>query len=266
MRSPENPAPLPIRYIDSPLGCFIAIIIDKVNDIESGDAPSYQMRRRTSRMDPTKARNGWHDLVEELRSDIILGRRHPRERLIEDEIIAASGATRHSVRRAFDELERLGLAERLHNRGIRVRDYTPAEVEHLYEIRDCLERQAARKFTAPAGAALVEELRELAERHAQASREGDFAEIFARNDAFHRCLYAAAGNPPLAQAIEHYTIATQPIRTRAFPMLKLRELAVAEHAAMVELIAAGDGAALADCISAHIQGPKQVYLESIVLL
>jgi DNA-binding GntR family transcriptional regulator len=44
------------------------------------------------------------------------------------------------------------------------------------------------------------------------------------------------------------------------------ELAVAEHAAMVELIAAGDGAALADCISAHIQGPKQVYLESIVLL
>ncbi len=107
-------------------------------------------------------------------TDIILGRRHPRERLIEDEVIAASGATRHSVRRAFDELERLGLAERLPNRGVRVRDYTATEVEHLYEIRDCLERQAALKFDQPADPALVAELRDLADAPRQRLARGRF--------------------------------------------------------------------------------------------
>lgn len=211
-------------------------------------------------MDGEKARNGWHELVEQLRSDIILGRRHPRERLIEDDLIAATGATRHAVRRAFDELERLGLAERQPNRGVRVRDYTRQEVENLYEIRDALERSAAYRFTVPADPALVSELRDLAERHAAASREGDVTQIFAMNNLFHHRLYEGAGNPLLAQAIEHYTVATQPIRTRAFALSVRREVAVTEHRQMVDLIAKGDGTALAECISRHIQGPKEVYL------
>lgn len=211
-------------------------------------------------MDQGKARNGWHELAEQLRSDIILGRRHPRERLIEDDLIAATGATRHAVRRAFDELERLGLAERQPNRGVRVRDYTREEVENLYEIRDALERRAAHRFDRPADPALVQELRDLADRHAEASRDGDVTRIFAMNNLFHHRLYEAAGNPLLAQAIEHYTVATQPIRTRAFALSVRREVAVTEHKEMVDLIAKGDERALAECISRHIQGPKEVYL------
>jgi DNA-binding GntR family transcriptional regulator len=215
-------------------------------------------------MDGGKSRTAWLDLLEHLRNDIILGRRHPRERLIEDEVIAASGATRHAVRRAFDELERLGLAERQPNRGIRVRDFSRAQVEELYEIRDCLERRAALRFDRPGDPALVDELRELAACHAEASRQGDFAKIFERNNAFHHRLYQAAGNPLLAQAIEHYTLLTQPIRTRAFSLSQHREIAIAEHGEMVELIAQGDGPRLADCISRHIKGPKRVYLASLL--
>lgn len=211
-------------------------------------------------MDGSKSRNSWQDLAERLRSDIILGHRHPRERLIEDELIAETGATRHAVRRAFDDLERLGLLKRQPNRGVRVRDYTAKEVEELYEIRDALECRAVLRFTAPADAEVVDALRDLAEQHSVASREGDVARIFAINNRFHARIYALAGNPLLAQAIEQFTVATQPIRTRAFSMKAQREIAVAEHMEMVDLIAAGDGRGLAECVSRHINGPKAVFL------
>ena len=50
----------------------------------------------------------------ELQRQIIAGQLRSRERLVEDEIIERAGATRHAVRRAFDELERVGLVLRKH--------------------------------------------------------------------------------------------------------------------------------------------------------
>lgn len=209
------------------------------------------------------ARPGWAALFERLRADVILGRRHPRERLIEDDVIAETGATRHAVRRAFDALERAGLAERQPNRGVRVRHYARAEVEGLYEIRDALERRAAAHFAAPAPAALVAELGRLAEAHARLSAQGEAAAIFAANNAFHRRLYGACGNDHLARAIDHYTVATHPVRTWAFPIAARREQAVREHVEMVEAVAAGDAGRLADTIGRHIAGPKDLYLASL---
>ena len=77
----------------------------------------------------------WDIVYRDLQRGIISGSYRPRERLIEDEIIARAGSTRHAVRRAFDELERMGLVIRQPNRGVQVRDYTIGEIEDLYEIR-----------------------------------------------------------------------------------------------------------------------------------
>lgn len=213
-------------------------------------------------MDGTE-RLSWQDLTARLREDIVLGRRHMRERLIEDEVIAETGATRHAVRRAFDELVGLGLAERQPNRGVRVRAYTRDEVEGLYEIRDALERRAALHFDRPGDPALVAELRGLAEVHARASEAGDIAAVFEANNAFHGALYGAAGNRHLAEAIAHYTMATHPIRTRAFPVADERRIAVEDHFRMCELIAEGRGAEMADVISRHIDRPKALFLRTL---
>ena len=76
----------------------------------------------------------WDAVYRELQRQIIAGQLRPRERLVEDEIIERTGATRHAVRRAFDELERVGLVLRQPNKGVQVRDYSITEVEELYEI------------------------------------------------------------------------------------------------------------------------------------
>ncbi|HEX7390200.1 MAG TPA: GntR family transcriptional regulator [Acidiphilium sp.] len=199
-------------------------------------------------------------LCHELQRAIILGQLHPRERLVEDEIIARSGATRHAVRRALDELERLGLVIRHPNRGVRVRDYTITEVEDLYEIRTCLERQAALRYALPANPAFLGQLRQIAKEHAKLSRRRQFIEMFALNNKFHDMLYSGAGNEALADAIRHFTFATHPIRMRGFPDDELREAAIADHGAMVAAVETGNRARLASLVVEHIMRPMRFYI------
>ncbi|SMQ69404.1 transcriptional regulator, GntR family [Devosia lucknowensis] len=211
---------------------------------------------------PTDQSKSWESVYRELQRQIIAGQLRPRERLVEDEIMARTDATRHAVRKAFDELERMGLVIRQPNKGVQVRDYSINEIEELYEIRDCLERRAAHRFTQPADDALVQRLTDIASQHRDASRAQRFADVFSLNNAFHEVLYRAAGNQQLADAILHYTFATHPIRTRAFPSEELREIAISEHFGMVDAIAKGEGARLAEIVHGHITRPKDFYLKA----
>lgn len=210
---------------------------------------------------PEQTKN-WDAVYRELQRQIIAGQLRPRERLVEDEIIARTDATRHAVRKAFDELERMGLVIRQPNKGVQVRDYSISEIEELYEIRECLERRAASRFTQPADPALVDRLSDIATRHREASRSQRFADVFSLNNSFHEVLYRAAGNQQLADAILHYTFATHPIRTRAFPSEELREIAIAEHFEMIDAIANGEGQRLGTIIVGHITRPKDFYLKA----
>ncbi len=206
-----------------------------------------------------KTGKAWEVLYHQMQMDIILGTYRPRERLIEDEIIARHGVTRHAVRRALDELERIGLVARQPNKGVHVRDYSIAEIDELYEIRECLEMRAARRYELPVPDGVISELTEIAQNHKTASREQQFSEVFALNNAFHELLYRSAGNQQLADAIVHYTFVTHPIRARAFPDEDLREVAIAEHFTMIEALKAGELERLAQLIKTHISRPKDFY-------
>ncbi|MBF0677819.1 MAG: GntR family transcriptional regulator [Devosia sp.] len=204
----------------------------------------------------------WDFVYRELQRQIIAGQLRPRERLVEDEIMARTEATRHAVRKAFDELERMGLVVRQPNKGVQVRDYSITEIEELYEIRECLELRAAARFSRPADQALVDQLTEIASQHRDASRAQRFGEVFSLNNDFHEVLYRSAGNQQLADAILHYTFATHPIRTRAFPNEELREIAITEHFAMIDAITRGEGQRLGELIHSHITRPKEFYLRA----
>lgn len=213
---------------------------------------------------PTTARspNGWSEVYETVQVDILFGRLLPRERLVEDDLIARFNATRHAVRRALDELEREGLVQRQPNRGARVRDYTRKEIEDLYQIRIALEELAASLIPLPGEPAYVEQLKTLAARHERASREQRYLDLSHLNNEFHETLYAGSGNPELAAAIRHYSLMTQPIRSRGFSNSQLRETAIREHWQMVTAIETADRAELLRLCRIHIEGPKEYYLET----
>src|SRR3546814_9227815 len=91
--------------------------------------------------------SGISDAVRVLEEDIVLGSLHPRERLIEDDLIRRFGFKRHAAREVLAELARRGLVERRKNFGSEVRAFEPQEVAELYQLRELLEAERSEEHT-----------------------------------------------------------------------------------------------------------------------
>src|SRR6202167_5503552 len=100
-----------------------------------------------------------------LEEDIVLGRRHPRERLIEQDLCDRFNTHRGDVRLALFELEKKGIVQRIPNRGAIVRDLTPKEVMEIYAVREELEVRAVRILAFPVAAGDIAKLDELQKKH-----------------------------------------------------------------------------------------------------
>lgn len=218
--------------------------------------------RPSARSSRKRRPQSWNSVHEALQTEILLARRLPRERLVEDDLILRFEATRHAVRRALDELEDNGLVVRRPNRGVCVRDYSRKEVEDLYEIRIALESLAASRIRLPAEPTLLSELRAIAEAHRDASRGQRYLDLGRLNNIFHERLYSACGNPELSAAIRHYSVMTQPIRAHGFADETLRRTAVDEHWRMIEAMERRSSGALVELCRRHIVGPKTFYLRA----
>lgn len=99
--------------------------------------------------EPAPAADALGAMVAALEEDVVFGRLHPRERLVEDDLMARFDVKRHVAREALAALDRMGLIERRKNVGALVRSFSTQEVQELYELRGMLEVEAARKIPLP---------------------------------------------------------------------------------------------------------------------
>src|SRR5215831_9803402 len=136
-----------------------------------------------------------------LEEDIVLGRRHPRERLVEQDLCDRFNTHRGDVRLALFELEKKGIVERIPNRGAIVRDLTPKEVLEIYAVREELEVMAARILPFPVAASSVSELAEIQAKHSAAIDNDDMLTVFYTNLQFHQTLFGLCGNACLIETI-----------------------------------------------------------------
>src|SRR6185437_15543330 len=104
-------------------------------------------------------------IARRIEEDIVLGRRQPRERLVEQDLCDLFQTHRGDVRLALFELEKKGLVERIPNRGAMVRGLTPLEVREIYAVREELEVMAVRIIPFPVGPQDIESLEELQRQH-----------------------------------------------------------------------------------------------------
>lgn len=199
-------------------------------------------------------------VVHELELEVVLGRMRPRERLIEDDLMARFGAKRHVVRSALSELEKRGLIERRQNKGARVREYSRDEVKALYEFRSELHRLAVTKMPLPIPAAVVRRLETLASAHEEAVAEGQLAKVIALNNEFHDCLFDQCGNTFLAATIRQMAAATIAIRSYRIGDPALLTQAAREHREMIEAARFGRGEKLLELCTRHILPSRDLYL------
>ncbi|MAY71928.1 GntR family transcriptional regulator [Halomonas litopenaei] len=201
------------------------------------------------------------DIVGSVEEDIVLGRLHPRERLVEEDLIERFDCKRHVVRQALFQLESIGLVERIKNRGAFVKAYTPEEVEQLYAMREILELAGVDALPLPAPEQWLSELEDVHRRYSAAVDAHDLRRVFHLNIAFHRTLFAATGNPYLYETINEFAQKAHGIRFIAIADSHSLSRARHEHQAMIEAIRQQDRHALRELCRQHLLPSKNRYLE-----
>ena len=203
------------------------------------------------------------EVLRRLEEDIIFGRLAPGARLVEDNLMARYGASRHYIRLALVQLERNGVARREKNIGATVRSYSADEVRQIYEVREMLTRQAVLRISLPAVPELIEGLRAIQAAYVRHAEAGNLTGIHETNDAFHITLFSACGNSYLVRTLQDYMGLTLPMRAKNLADRDGLALSRRQHDIMIELLQQTDGWALAQLCVDHMQYSKADYLERI---
>ncbi|WP_137933708.1 GntR family transcriptional regulator [Mesorhizobium comanense] len=203
------------------------------------------------------------DIVRALEEDIIFGRLAPGTRLVEDALLARFPVSRHAIRQALYQLERLGIVTRERNKGAMVRRLSPQEVRQIYEVREMLQRQAALMIRLPASGALIAELTEIHQIYSRHVDAGYLRGIHEANDRFHLTMFSACGNAYLVSSIEHYMRLSLPVRANSLADREKLEISRQHHLMMIEALKRGDNWVLAQLCVDHLQPSKAFYLREV---
>ncbi|RUZ74044.1 GntR family transcriptional regulator [Mesorhizobium sp. M7A.F.Ca.US.006.01.1.1] len=200
-------------------------------------------------------------LARRIEEEIALGLLRPRERLIEDDLMRKFDVKRHVARHVLGLLESTGVVSRERNKGAAVRDFSPREVEQIYDVRELLLGRAAELIPIPAPTDVVAELKAIHARHKGAAAAGDLRTVFRENLKFHAVLEAACGNPHLYEALQQFGYRAHAMRSHTILSPDLLANAIAQHGQMIAALETGDRTSLRGLMVAHIQPAKLAYLQ-----
>jgi len=202
-------------------------------------------------------------IVSTLEQDIVLGRLHPRERLIEDELMRRFSVKRHVIRQILSDLEQMGLVERVPNRGALVRVYDAKDIQQLYVLRDLLETRAALLIPMPMPDADIDDLKRVQAVHDRAVASGDLGQVFRSNVEFHELLFSKTGNPHLSEAIKQFAQKTHGIRFYCLSYPGYLEQSRREHWLMIEAIEKCDPVSLSRLCGQHLLASRECYEKAV---
>ena len=178
------------------------------------------------------------------------GTYRPGDRLVESELADRFGVSRTPIREALQRLETQSLLAR-DGRSLIVATLDHSQMADLYVVRSELEGLAARLAARHAAAEEVRVLRDMVEE--DRALVGDPQALSRANRRFHKQIHLASHNRFLVQQLDLVHRSMALLATTSLAAEGRGEVAMAEHAAIVDAIAARDEegayAALRDHIS-----------------
>ncbi len=182
-------------------------------------------------------------IVEDLEQKVISGVLAPGQRIIEEGLCSVYGVSRSPVREALRILENQGFVVREPRRGISVATITPAEAEHIYRIRACLEGLATELAVRNKTPELLGKLKGLHEQMLRAAEKKNIKVYQSLNQQFHELIVNASGSPRLIHLIRSFDKQTMRYRLAVTHapgwMVKSAQL----HAAIIASFETGDAEA-----------------------
>lgn len=132
---------------------------------------------------------------------ILDGRLGDADRLTEESLATQLGISKSPIREALNRLESEGFIRIAARRGAYLRQFSPEEVEQLYDLREALEVHVAR--TVHVTPALLEELDQSVKRSRSLLNVNDKAKYIAEDVRFHSLLADATENRELCRVLQN---------------------------------------------------------------
>jgi DNA-binding GntR family transcriptional regulator len=162
----------------------------------------------------------------------------PGSRITQEEVAEQLAVSRQPVLLALRLLKKDGFVLDAPGRGLLVAPLDGVWLSQVYQIRCALDALAARLA---AQAHAVIDL-ELIHQGRLATRGQDVKTMMAADAAFHNAIYAASGNPLIAQSAQLHWQHIRRAMGAVLQVANMRESIWDEHAAIAQAIATGDAA------------------------
>ncbi|MEM9317988.1 MAG: GntR family transcriptional regulator [Pseudomonadota bacterium] len=184
--------------------------------------------------------------------DIAAGVLQPGERLDEVRLTERFGVSRTPVREALKQLVGQGILIPGEKRGVRVAEYSRAQLaqifEAMHEIEAACARIVAQRLTLLSRAEI-----EAAQAHCiTAAEAGDVPAYLRANEAFHETIYQATGNPYMAGIAADFRRRTGPFRAKKFAGKADLIASAKSHEDLIASIFSEDSKAASDGMRAHM--------------
>jgi DNA-binding GntR family transcriptional regulator len=197
---------------------------------------------------PIKPLSAVGALADALRRRVLSGEIEPGTPLPEQEIAAAYGVARPTVREALARLVHEGLLRRERNRSAYVPEVTLADLDDLMFVRRPLEDLMAR---AVVGRRVPEAEAALARMDALGVA-APWSESVAEHMALHQALIEAVGSPRLERLYGSLAAETRLGLVRLRQVYEDRDVLVHEHRELLDAIANGPEQAARAAVAAHL--------------
>jgi DNA-binding GntR family transcriptional regulator len=162
------------------------------------------------------------------------------------------GVSRSPVREALMRLAEAGLVEFERNRGFRIVMPRPRDIAEVFHLRLLLEVPAARSAAARATGDLAAALRAELDEMGRAAERDDEALFMRHDQRLHDLILGTAGNGRLLALIDRLRDSTRFLGASTVGRSRTLHDIHAEHAPIVEAIAAADAEAAGRAMSRHI--------------
>jgi phosphonate utilization transcriptional regulator len=181
-----------------------------------------------------------------LRGELAIG-----QRINESELAVRFRTSRGPIREALRALEESRLVRSEKNRGVFVREISVAEADEIYDIREALDQLIGQRVAERATPEQLRDLDAVVAAMDEATAAQDIKFYHALNLKFHDMLVDFAGNARLTESYRLLTKGLLLFRLRGLQDGGGFAVSNTEHKAVVEAVAARDGARAARLLRQH---------------
>jgi DNA-binding GntR family transcriptional regulator len=215
----------------------------------------------TKTLRKTKAVPESQDVGQWVRVRIRDGKLVPGQRLVEADIVRATGSSRGKVREALKRLEVEGLVAIEPFRGASVRKLSRDEVRQIYRTRMALEGLAAHDFAAfgsPEAKRRLDAIQQELNAHEGEVNHDRFARL---NDAWHRLIIEGSGNAYVAAFLTRLTVPIYRLLFATFYTAQRIAMANADHRLITAAILDGRAEDAERAMRSHISQGLDALIE-----